>query len=383
VDLPTRPSAVLVLESNPLFERPQFRGLRKRLEETPFLACVSPFLDETARLADVVLPAPSFLEIWRDSPAPPLARATILGLTQPVVVPARTQGRSAGDLVLELARALGGKLAEAFPWPSFEAAIKDGFRGVYEARRGAIFDAASEETWVDSLAARGWWYPSYTSFDDFWRQVTERGGWWDPVHVFGEWARVFRTPSGKFEFRSSLLEAAVRGRAKTEGRTEGEVLASLGFQASAETAYLPHHEPPRLEGDPKEYPLILRPFPLLTLRDGTPANLPFLQEIPAPEVQRRWDSWVEITPETAGRLGLRDEDTVRVESPAGSVRTRVVVVPGGPDDVAGIPIGQGHTASSAVARGRGVNPLELLPELRDPLSGVPARTATRVRLVKE
>ena len=78
-DLPTRPGltasemlkpreddplkALIVVGSNPLLSAPNGRGVRKLLrEDLELLVVVDPFLTETAEIADVVLPAATFLE---------------------------------------------------------------------------------------------------------------------------------------------------------------------------------------------------------------------------------------------------------------------------------------------------------------------------------
>ena len=49
-------------------------------------------------------------------------------------------------------------------------------------------------------AEAGFWIPSYKTFDEFWSQVAERGGWWDPVAGPRDPTAAFQTPSGKYEF---------------------------------------------------------------------------------------------------------------------------------------------------------------------------------------
>ncbi len=97
------------------------------------------------------------------------------------------------------------------------------------------------------------------------------------------------------------------------------------------------------------------------LGDGAGANRPWLQEIPDAMTTVTWNSWVEINPETADRLGVHDDDVVRITTPYGSVEAVVYRYPAIRPDTIAIPFGQGHTALGRWAENRGVNPARLLP----------------------
>jgi anaerobic selenocysteine-containing dehydrogenase len=94
--------------------------------------------------------------------------------------------------------------------------------------------------------------------------------------------------------------------------------------------------------------------------DGSGANRPWLQETPNPNTTVTWNSWIEINPETADRLGIHNDDIVRVRSQAGEIEVAAYLYPAIRPDVVAIPFGQGHTALGRYAEGRGVNPARLL-----------------------
>ncbi len=94
--------------------------------------------------------------------------------------------------------------------------------------------------------------------------------------------------------------------------------------------------------------------------DGRGANKPWLLENPDPVTKITWDSWVEVHPDTAARLDLREGEIVAVSSPHGSVEVPVYVYPGIRPDTVAIPLGLGHTEYGSYARGVGVNFLDLL-----------------------
>ncbi|MBI5964160.1 MAG: molybdopterin-dependent oxidoreductase [Chloroflexi bacterium] len=90
------------------------------------------------------------------------------------------------------------------------------------------------------------------------------------------------------------------------------------------------------------------------------ANKPWLQELPDPTTTVMWNTWVEINPVTAEELGLLDDDIVKITSEAGVLEVPVYRYPAIRPDTIAIPFGQGHTAYSRYAEGRGKNPADLL-----------------------
>ena len=134
-------------------------------------------------------------------------------------------------------------------------------------------------------------------------------------------------------------------------------------------------------GDSK-YPYHLAPVVRSGMRDGRHANLPWMQETPDTLTTIVWDSWVEIHPATAKRLGIVDGDIVEVASASGSLRTQAYVFPGVHPEVVGVPLGQGHESLGRYANGRGVNPFRILDPVFDRKTGELAMYATRVRVSK-
>ena len=102
------------------------------------------------------------------------------------------------------------------------------------------------------------------------------------------------------------------------------------------------------------------PFVSPTLGEAG-ANKPWLQELGDPTTTVMWNTWIEINPQTADKLGIDDDDVVRVVSETGvPVEASVYRYPAIHPDVIAIPFGQGHTAYGEFAAGRGVNPADLL-----------------------
>ena len=89
--------------------------LRAALGNVPFIASFASFLDETSTMADLILPSHVTLERWVDDVPEPGVGFTVRTLGQPVVEP-RWDTRDPGDVLIETARALGGKVSEALPF---------------------------------------------------------------------------------------------------------------------------------------------------------------------------------------------------------------------------------------------------------------------------
>lgn len=134
------------------------------------------------------------------------------------------------------------------------------------------------------------------------------------------------------------------------------------------------------DGGP-EYPYLLYPYPSVTLGTGAGASQPWLQEAPDPMTTAAWDTWVEINPETAKKLGVKHDDVVKLTSPHGSISAIVYVYPGIRPDVFAVPLGQGHLAMGRFAQGRGANAAALLGPLTTS-DGELAWGATRVKVEK-
>lgn len=356
-----RPAALLVWGADPVFAGPDPQAMRHAVETIPFVVSFSAFLDDTAALADLVLPDHVFPEGWQELASSPALPRQVIGIAQPAVT-ALHDTRQSGDVVLQLARALGGGIAAAFPWAEHKDVLAARGAGLHAAA-GAAFGATAAATGTASAAPES---AASATFDDFWSDVAAKGGWAGPAYRYGDWARVLRTPSARFEFYSRTLRDAVRGAARP-----AELLAGLGLGAQDDRLYLPHWAPRQELGDPATFPLRLHTFTTLALGDGSGANEPFLQELIAPHVNVSWDSWAELNPATAARLGIADGALIWVESPVGRVRVQARLYQGVMPDVVAVAVGQGHQQLGRYARGRGANAAVLIPATRQPLGGGP------------
>ena len=180
--------------------------------------------------------------------------------------------------------------------------------------------------------------PGYFNAPDigsFWAKWQQYGGWWSPKPVLA--------PTG----------------------------ANPSAQVPAATA-------PQFDGKGDYY---LFPFPSPLLSDGSGANKPWLQETPDPTTTVMWNTWIEIHPDTADKLGLKDDDVVKITSAFGELEGSVYRYPAIHPDTIGIPFGQGHTAFGQYAQERGANLASLLGTRLNG-AGDLATSALKVNLTK-
>ncbi|HEY6099734.1 MAG TPA: molybdopterin dinucleotide binding domain-containing protein, partial [Anaeromyxobacter sp.] len=88
---------------------------------------------------------------------------------------------------------------------------------------------------------------------------------------------------------------------------------------------------------PGEVDLVV--FPSALRGDGRGTDLPWLREVPDALSSVSWSPWLEISPSTATRLGVRTGDLLAVSTPAGRAEVPAYVFPGIRDDAVALPIG--------------------------------------------
>jgi anaerobic selenocysteine-containing dehydrogenase len=335
--------AILVLEADPVFASFAPDRWAAALERVPLVVSFASLPDDTALRADWILPEAHFLEQWELYGTPPGAAYPSVSLAQPVTSAPLHDVRPASEIFLELARRTGPDVAKAFPWKDSPSLLRAEMDSLYEKKRGAIMGTAFDEAWVRMMEGAGWWAPGYQSADELWQKSQQAGGWWDPFYDHGDWKRVLRTPSGRFQFRPDVLE---------HGGETPEPKGSLR--------------------------LVL--FEPLAIAGATGAELPFLQGILDPGDEERWETWAEIHPDTAAELGIVDREPVTVSSPKGSIPVRARLTPRIVPGAIAIPVGLGKTGGGRWAAGVGSNPLHLLSDERELYSGMPDPGATRVRV---
>ncbi len=89
--------------------------------------------------------------------------------------------------------------------------------------------------------------------------------------------------------------------------------------------------------------ITFRPDP--TIHDGRFANNGWLQELPKPVTTVTWDNVAAVSPATAKRLDVANENVVELSVSGRKVRAPIWIVPGHPDESIGVTLGYGRTAA--------------------------------------
>lgn len=353
-DSPYPVNAVLSYYTNPLFSTPNPRAFREAFQKVPFLVSFSPFMDDTAAMADLILPDHTYLErLQLDVPAAGTG-FPVLALRQPVVEPLYDT-RSTGDVLIQIARAMGGPVSAAFPWDGYEEAVRATLVGVAEA--------------------------ASLSPDALWRKLLDDGVWSGGPYEHGNDARTYGTPSGKFEFVSSLMRERLAAVASAEGISVDGLAESLQIEARGDEVFMPHYESPRIALGDESAPLYLNAYKTMMHAEGG-AMQPWLQDCYGVQLTEFWFPWAEINPETASEHEVSDGDVILLESSTGRISVKARLFEGAMPGVVNVPYEYGHAAGGRWAVDRGVNPNEITAAEHDPLCGVVSRSATRVRIIQ-
>lgn len=383
---PYRITSLWIIDENPVFSGVFGNKWREALKRIPLVVAFSTFMTETAELADFVLPHPTFMERGELINAPAVSSVPVIGLMQPIVKPLY-ETRHVAQVVLDIAHRVDKTLADDFPWNTVEDFQGGCLEQVFRERRGTMFTDSFEEEHIKLLEERGYWSPTHASPQAFQDDFKKNGGWWDPHYPMQRWGSVFKTKSHQFEFFPQAMADGMEhahGRMITSGHASNLakdlLLKRIGLAGEDGEIYLPHYESMKVSGDQASYPFFLMLYQPLTLTALHSANLPWLQEYLVAHLPMRWGSWVEVNPETARQLHLRNQQLVWVESPHGRVKLELRTYAGSMPGVVSCILGQGHTSLGRWARGCGENPLQLVGEHLDSLAGSPALLSTRVKL---
>jgi anaerobic selenocysteine-containing dehydrogenase len=362
-ETPVPLEALFLYCANPAASAPDSQSVKQALERIPLVVSFSPFLDESARYAHLVLPDHTYLERWQDAPAPPSVPIRVWGIVQPMV-PALHDTRATGDVVLELATRLGEPLAGQLPWPSLHALVEERGKALTGVRRGSALLPAFRREEVRELEARGWWVPHGRSADEYWTSLRDSGGWFDPYYDYHDRSAVSQLKGGKVW----LFPPAARERV----RSTQEGLAA---------GFLPIPEGPPEDRAGDDYPLQLVPYRVMTLASGGTPLMPWLLENLGVLTGDAWETWAEVNPETGRELGLSSGERVRIQSEAGEFTARLRFYAGAQPGVVNVPYGL-HTAVEGWGRVEGANPLHAVGARRDATTGLPDWYSAHVRLLR-
>ena len=152
------------------------------------------------------------------------------------------------------------------------------------------------------------------------------------------WSRQKPGPDFEAWWRKAVHDGVVPGTALPE-RTVTATPAAL--------------EQVRAKQIAKGIEIVFRPDPYIY--DGRFANNGWLQELPRPMTKLTWDNAVLVSPATAQRLNLQNEDLVELTYQGRKVSGPVFISPGHGRESATVHLGFGRTRSGRVASGAGFN----------------------------
>jgi molybdopterin-containing oxidoreductase family iron-sulfur binding subunit len=186
------------------------------------------------------------------------------------------------------------------------------------------------------------------------------------------------------EYLRTAWEPAIKAGQWEAALQQGGVWKDV--PAAAVTAKTAAIEPalPTLDGDGSGFALLA--YPSLRMYDGRGASRSWLQEAPDTMTQAVWDAWVEISTETAAKLGIAQGDVVKLTSPHGAIEVPAYVSPSLHPGAVAVPIGHRYAPYQVPryvrAAGAPMNPMALLAGAPDATSGAPGFLGVRVTLAK-
>lgn len=224
-----------------------------------------------------------------------------------------------------------------------------------------------------------------------WDELREKGVWnSDPYPYRKRWSHM-KTKTGKFEFFSETLKAALEGHAAKHETDVDDILETCNYQARGDLAFVPHYEEPYVKDDPNKYPFAFVDFKSRFNREGRSANTSWYHDMkgydPGDEAN---DDVARINPIDANTFGINNGDKIKISSSTGSLECTAKLWEGVRPGTVSKCYGQGHWAYGNIASkefgktARGGNNNNVLSVDYDRLSGATARHGgfTRVKIEK-
>ena len=295
----------------------------------PYSVCVNPFYDESAALADLILPDTPYTERWgwEDMVSP--AQIPEYYIRQPAVKPLG-ESRDFADVCIELAERLGFPLGikdhEEFVRLSCEMTpdVKAAGGFDYMKSHGVYHDPKAKPkffSYMKKLPASA--YEKDTVVKD-----PETGVYWDwkKAHLDSAEEALLKgythTKKSYAAYVGQEIDGVVYSGFKPDklnktGYMElySDLVSSKGLPALPSWAAAPEHE--AMASDD----LILTTYKVATQIHSRSANCKYLTEI-------THDNPAWINPATAQGRGLKDGDSVKVTSEFGEIMTKIRVTPG-------------------------------------------------------
>ncbi len=369
----------------------------------PFTVCVNAYYDESAALADLILPNPSYLEwwSWEDMVSP--TQVPEFYIRQPLIKPLG-ESRDLGDVVCELAKRMGFPLG----FSSKEEFVKKSCEmtpGVKEA--GGFEYMKKHGVWHDPNAS-----PKYYSY----KKEVKAGDLGKDGVIFDDQTGVYW--NWNKSKAKSAEEAKKKGYTHTKSAYKGYVGQKIGDEVHIgfkpdkinKSGYfelysillkekgfapLPTYMPIPAHQKMRADELILTTYKVNVHTHSRTQNCKWLTEIVH-------DNPAWINPKTADVRGIKTGDKIIVRSKIGEIETKAVVTGGVVPGVVAISHHLGHWEYGRYASGsrspttegndpdlklkwwteRGVHPNWVIPNSADPINGQQCWMDTVVEVIK-
>jgi anaerobic selenocysteine-containing dehydrogenase len=377
-DNPAYPIEILLIhEANPAYGLAENRLFQTAAEKIGMLVSCSSYMDETAAMADLILPNHMALERFDDVCGLPGAPYGYYAVTTPILPPALNT-RHSGEVLCELAKKLGGGAQVALPWNKYQDYLLERIKGLVASGQGAVAERAGVEPWrlkpgestsaaltvTEGEGGQGQQTPASEpgkpkDGQELWKKLSTGMFWYDaPANILEQ----LETASGRYEFAA-------------------QALLKQGMAAiDTDQMLLPQFRPLLPSGDEKELPLQLMSYPLMILADQYLAKPPFMTKLLPDNLLKERDMFVDIHPETARGLGLNEADRATLRTPLGEIPVRVHLSQSARPGVVWMPQGLGHGSYDEYIRNKGENGNKIMEVQIDPITGLGTVWATRAQL---
>ncbi len=170
------------------------------------------------------------------------------------------------------------------------------------------------------------------------------------TYLKNRWRTTFYRLSDKSKDFKNFWIQSLHDGVFEPGSTPAASAATMNADASAAAASIAGRYKAASEG----MELVL--YEKVSIGAGSQANNPWLQEVPDPVTKACWDNYASISQKTATKLGVKQNDLVKLEVVGReAIRLPVLVQPGQADDTVAVAIGYGRTKAGKAANGVGVN----------------------------
>ncbi|MGQ0709701.1 MAG: molybdopterin-dependent oxidoreductase [Rhodoferax sp.] len=364
---PYKLDTLMLYMTSPVFSAPESRDWEKAMAEI-FVIDTSPAPSESSHFADLILPESTYLERLQINGGTPFQGYPIAMIRNPAIKPLYDT-KVFSDMLIELGKRLQGKSAEYFKkLENTENVVRQLAAGFAEKPGSNGVDG------YESFVKKGVWFKKPYGF----RQIGGEFFEWDgltksyskPMTAQAVKDKLFKTPSGKFEFKSGYIldEHYAHYAAEKMGIPQEMV----GYPQYIPVKYFGggdlHFITPKLAGQ----------------SEGRSGNLPHVSAMIQPAVGGKRDVFLEIHPDTAAKRHIADGDRVRIRNEVGSIEAIARHFNGIRPDTVVLPMIHGHWGMGRWAQGRlpsgSVN--EVVVNVSEPFAGLICVNSTTVFVEK-